>query len=765
MIDKQLSLFFVTKLYKKLFLNTKYKLLNIDHQFLDKLNNMYFNGHDILYGEFVLYGAKHNVSDLLKNPAVHSAIVVDEFNKFGWLLQIKAIGTKNAHDQLFNLLTQWSQLDCNKAFNANVINVSDVNCQRLYNILICCNNLNINKIQGSLLHNYLQLHINHVMNVFKLIRLKLVNKDQSLFYWQVLLYISVINQLPYVEIILTYIADFCSKNILEDGGHISKNVTNSLLILESLINIVLFLKNIAVNIGFLQEIIDKIAIYIKSMRHSDGSLPNFYASLPVANEQIDRILLLAKSSGNIVKNFRQTGYAVLTNNDNLKCIVDINKNLSVNSLFAFEISCKGKKIITNIPHNKFNHQLLSELNNRLYNSCLVLKVNGKYITFSTNKPPKIEIRVEESWFILKVYYDELSKYGILYHKMIYIAKNDATYVLGEDMLTVSKKANMKIDEAFLRFYFDPSVDIVDVIDDHKLYFSSGNQYYIFCSSDNNFVFNKLLCYYYFELQEISYIDVAFDLNQNIIKNNWYIVDYDNNSHQEQKMSDQVMRILHIVDMQNGFLDQDGSLFIGNLEKTELLIQNVNKFIIQLKLDFFDNIIVSYDTHFKEEYGQSTEAQQFPLHCEYATFDWELCINLNYLEKNTTVYKIYKNNFDVWHSHASDKELKLDYKYRIAYNKLFKVLDRKNEIVSDNLHNFIKQIDIYKKEVYILGVAAEYCVLHAIRGYLARGFVVYVLYDLVLGITDDIIDVLKREYQDQFNLLKIKLINSNSILEN
>ena len=74
------------------------------------------------------------------------------------------------------------------------------------------------------------------------------------------------------------------------------------------------------------------------------------------------------------------------------------------------------------------------------------------------------------------------------------------------------------------------------------------------------------------------------------------------------------RILMRIDFQNDFVHPHGALSINSPE----LIERQQKFADSLFPTSFDKIIDTYDTHFAETYGETSEAANFPLHCVFGS---------------------------------------------------------------------------------------------------------------------------------------------------
>lgn len=180
-----------------------------------------------------------------------------------------------------------------------------------------------------------------------------------------------------------------------------------------------------------------------------------------------------------------------------------------------------------------------------------------------------------------------------------------------------------------------------------------------------------------------------------------------------------LKLLHIVDMQNDFMLADGKLSVAGAES---LIKPANEFLKTVK---FDMTIATFDTHYAETYDKTEESKMFPPHCLYGTRGWELAVQplngwLNLYEK------VLKNQFNVW----------------------------------EQPERIEKTLDVFKPsdtEVYIMGVASDFCVKYAIIGYLQRGYHVTVVQDLCRGINKQIDEVAQ-----DLNNPNIKLTTSDQV---
>lgn len=182
------------------------------------------------------------------------------------------------------------------------------------------------------------------------------------------------------------------------------------------------------------------------------------------------------------------------------------------------------------------------------------------------------------------------------------------------------------------------------------------------------------------------------------------------------------KLLHIVDMQNDFVLSNGKLAVAGAES---LIEPANEFV---KSVHFDKTIATFDTHYRKTYKKTEESKMFPPHCLFGTKGWELAMHM---DKYDMVIKVLKEQFDVWEN-------------------LY--LDGVDFILADY------KLTPENTDVYVMGVASDFCVKYAIKGYLDRGYSVNVLQDLCRGINKQIDEVVSA-----FDTTKIKLITSKKMM--
>ncbi len=205
-----------------------------------------------------------------------------------------------------------------------------------------------------------------------------------------------------------------------------------------------------------------------------------------------------------------------------------------------------------------------------------------------------------------------------------------------------------------------------------------------------------------------------------------------------------IKILHIGDMQNGFTREDGNLYVQGAQN---LITPTNYFLRKVRDGFFDYTLIILDTHFAEEYFQSEEGKLFPIHCEYGTTDWDLSIDVSGLPN---IHYLSKNQFNMWGEKGRTDIRFTSPQRKLAYDTLFHIADDPYEpksIVPRD--DFISAMSTDHNdaiiEVTMIGVASDYCIRHAMEGWLARGARVTIIHDLTKGINKETPQILD-EYQ-------------------
>lgn len=222
-------------------------------------------------------------------------------------------------------------------------------------------------------------------------------------------------------------------------------------------------------------------------------------------------------------------------------------------------------------------------------------------------------------------------------------------------------------------------------------------------------------------------------------------------------------ILQIGDMQNGFIQEDGNLYVPGAEN---LIDPANDFLRQVNEGVFDLTLVVLDTHFQEEYYETEESRQFPIHCEYGTRDWELAIDLKGLPN---IRYLMKNNFSMWTNPGRRALQCIDPVKKRVHNTLFHILDdphTPSECIprDEFLKTFFSGCIPAEVEITLIGVASDYCNRYSMEGWLSRGARVTILKDLTKGIEKETPLVLAEDRYRRYVPGRLRAVESTKYLQ-
>ncbi len=223
-----------------------------------------------------------------------------------------------------------------------------------------------------------------------------------------------------------------------------------------------------------------------------------------------------------------------------------------------------------------------------------------------------------------------------------------------------------------------------------------------------------------------------------------------------------IKLLAIGDMQNGFTQEDGNLYIQGARD---IIAPINAFLRLVRDGDFEYTFIVQDTHFAEEYGRSEESKAFPIHCEYGTRDWELSVDVSGLPNK---WYLMKNQYSMWGAKGPHDIPFTDPTRKTAYDTLFHVVDDPHDPAEMSVRDdFIKAIcrdyTSAALDVTLLGVASDYCNRYAMEGWLARGAHVTILRDLTKGIEKETPQVLAEDAYRHYTNGRLRAVDSAEYL--
>lgn len=173
------------------------------------------------------------------------------------------------------------------------------------------------------------------------------------------------------------------------------------------------------------------------------------------------------------------------------------------------------------------------------------------------------------------------------------------------------------------------------------------------------------------------------------------------------------RFVIVVDAQRDFIAADGALSVNGAEPLTTPLQ---QWLADIDPAETAGILFTFDTHEREAYAGSAEAEQFPLHCERGTAGWQLVVDPARVDPGIPCYRLEKGVFSMW----AEPDLV--------------VRDMSSDGAAWSRDEFFEALRKQGIEtITVVGVAADFCVRWAVDGLLERGFAVEVPTGLTRGI--------------------------------
>jgi uncharacterized heparinase superfamily protein len=521
------SFLFRTRFYQNKFLSQKTSINNYIIVFND-FKPIYQEGHNILYGDFLVNGRFIKFEEFSHKSDQNSALFHSYYiHSFEWLNHLNALGTVEGANVACKYLESWINVYEDKADKHwDIKYLSSRIFYWLLNNKLFLNNPNT--VLKKKIINSLDLQIKYFLNIYDL-----SSKDNTIninIAKAIVLIGLCNNDNALISKGLDILLFNLNNTILDDGGHVLRNPSTSLLYLQDLLNIFLLIQNNSKynpnSLTSLRSYIDKISIFIKNIRHLDGALGIFNGSTENTKYKINILLSLSGiSSSKPIEFLRNSGYLNFVSN-NINAILDVGaQQPNYNSLLSMELSINKSKIITNCgPYEHIYNFNVDNSKSRLDHSCLILYINqNNILEFPLEKESfSYTRRTEDSWEIVIMTYSGLkSKYGITYYKTLYFSKTQASFILGEDMLVFDNNS-LKIESAILKFNLNYLIKNIKLNKLNKLaVFNLQGEDYCFSSQDESITIGKSF-YRGIEGQSFSgnSIQIPFNLKNKTVKLEW-----------------------------------------------------------------------------------------------------------------------------------------------------------------------------------------------------------------------------------------------------
>jgi len=271
--------------------------------------------------------------------------------QFDWLQDLRAVGTESARNRAKELILVWIETQMNQSQNLSWEPTATGN--RLANWLghrefltMGSDTAFINKFDSSI-----QEQIRYLQHVATLVG---PGFDRIETCKGLILAALIINNKRQINRWCKHLDREITKQILVDGGHISRSPNTLISCLRHLIDIRLALKNSNEEISEkIQNAIDRISPMVRFFRHGDGGLALFNGSNENEGWLIDVILSRSEARGSPINSTPHIGFERLTANRTL-LLIDVGnappKEFDTKAhagALSFELSVGKERIITN----------------------------------------------------------------------------------------------------------------------------------------------------------------------------------------------------------------------------------------------------------------------------------------------------------------------------------------------------------------------------------------------------------------------------------
>ena len=437
---------------------------------------------------------------------------------------LKLIDNKEALNRLFILINSW--LNNYRDSNHKIAFNHDVLAERIFNLLT---SEKVSVVKDQAFKNRLLQSISFQIRLF--LKVYTLNKNGNHLLLNKTLFTigKALNSNKISGIAVSNIILFLKKNILADGGMLGKSPSDVLKVLEHTLFVFKNLNNSDLTYkSELRILVDKIIIFIKSMRYKDGGLGVFNGGYEEDSNKIDFLLSLGNINAQSFSNLRYSGYINLSAGDKTKILLKTNSiatenksNINNNSILSQEVLLNGERVFVN--NNKSNFLQDSKTDRSAHSTVLFFDKNNKLINMPQElklQDCKVEQRVDSDWKTVLITYNSLkNNYGVVWHKSLNLAKKGSC-ILGEELLSFSSGNFIK--KAIVKFILHPGIIVNNISkDEQNISLEITNESWTFRSSRPFFINNEI----YSAIKEESFptlsINIVLDAHDKSVE--WSLV--------------------------------------------------------------------------------------------------------------------------------------------------------------------------------------------------------------------------------------------------
>jgi len=419
-------------------------------------------GQDILRGSYFFAGELIEMTNVAWEPPAASQDWIAEFHRFNWLRDIKAVSTGAARVRARELISSW--IDQYERWTETIWR-PDVLGARLSNWIGAFSFYGLSadeefqaKVRLSISRQ--TRHLGRVITDGQLTPVESFAALKGLIYAM----IAIGSPKKQLEMPFDLVLENIQKQILVDGGHISRSPVKLAQVLMILIDLrtVLNLAKLPVP-EQIQFAIDKMVPALKFFRHLDGNLCHFNGGFEWDANLLNCILNLSGASGRPLKRLEHSGYTklrqgrgvLLVDTGTARCLEE---SRSVHAApLAFEYGYGRDRIFVNCGAMSEYGEWFEALRATAAHSTLTIAHRNAVSIDSSgcfNGLPtvKAEHFSEKDCCVLEGSHDGyLPRYGAIHHRRLML-KDAGRALIGEDRLSGATAGS----EFAIRFHLHPN---------------------------------------------------------------------------------------------------------------------------------------------------------------------------------------------------------------------------------------------------------------------------------------------------------------------
>lgn len=287
----------------------------------------------------------------------------------------------------------------------------------------------------------------------------------------------------------------CKSFILPDGGPASRNAADAIRSMQMLI----LVRNTYIDVNadlppWVQVTLDRIAPFVRTMRHSDGSFAHIGGVSAEGGHGTDAILAASEAKGKPIENALHTGIQRLVA-ENTCLIVDAGtppaRLLSGKAAAAtgsFELSVGQERLVVNMgPASDRGPlpELVAMSRTTAANSTLVVgdtnssrMLDNKLIGVGVSETQTTRETLENNQVLKVIHNGYERRFGVLHERSLEL-ENSGNRLKGKDRLSGRKLKKLAGQSVALRFHLHPNVEAFKAPDGRISLETRGGQTWIF----------------------------------------------------------------------------------------------------------------------------------------------------------------------------------------------------------------------------------------------------------------------------------------------